>query len=97
MVKVEFLTLDYKKCPEGEKPARFGFECPRNPGQMCSGLLIDDADVRHGQGVHMWKWNGDREKPTFTPSINCLSEFEGKPAAGCGFHGYITDGEIKGC
>jgi hypothetical protein len=82
-MRFEFLTIDYDDCPVGEAPARFGFECPggkMGPGGLCSGLLI------RGQGHDIpnqtWTWNGDREKPTFTPSINCV---------GCS-HGFITDG-----
>ena len=76
----EFLTLDYEPCPLDEAPARFGFECPKHPGRMCSGLLI------RGQGHDVpnrtWTWNGDREKPTFSPSINCVQ---------CS-HGFIENG-----
>lgn len=33
-------------------------------------------------------WNGDMERPTITPSIDCTSR-------GCKFHGHIIDGEVK--
>ena len=41
----------------------------------------------HGISTSVWKWNGDLEKPTLTPSI--LSEGEKR----C--HSFITDGKIK--
>lgn len=44
---------------------------------------------------HMWGWNGNRVRPTFTPSINCLDHNPENPAekyGGCGWHGHITDG-----
>jgi hypothetical protein len=80
-MKFEFLTLDYEPCPDGEMPARFGFECPkRSDGFICSGLLI------RGQGHDIpnktWTWDGNRDAPTFIPSINCTH---------CS-HGYITAG-----
>lgn len=89
-MKFEFLTLNYKPCPEDEKPARFGFECPKRTGHMCTGLLIDGATHNDGSRIEirnaMWKWNNNRERPTFTPSINCSN---------CGWHGYITNGVAK--
>lgn len=83
-MKFEFLTLGYEPCPEGETPERFGFECPtKKDGSMCTGLLIRRPDL--GRNVPSWEWNGDRERPTFQPSINCQD---------C-WHGFITNGEAK--
>ena len=91
--KFVFLRMDYTPCPEGEKPARFGFECPRAGGpRMCEGLVL-----RHGPHVaegiaqpinRTWEWNGDRERPTFRPSINCM---HGDKTC---WHGFITNGEL---
>ena len=36
-----------------------------------------------------WNWNGDKDKPTLTPSI--------RRTAGCMWHGYLTDGVFKSC
>ena len=36
-----------------------------------------------------WKWNGNKEKPTVTPSIRRIG--------GCGWHGYLTNGVFKSC
>lgn len=44
--------------------------------------------------ICIWGWDGNRERPTLTPSINCQSERDGKPAGGCGWHGFITNGTI---
>lgn len=82
-MKFEFLTLDYEPCPEGEWPTRFGFTCPAGrmgPEGMCSGLLIRDPSKPRKSPT--WEWDGNREKPTFRPSINCI---------GCS-HGWITGG-----
>lgn len=88
---VTFLTLDYKPCPPDEKPARFAFQCPRT-GKTCSDFLINGAELAPGIKIQrgktkasVWDFNGDKENPTFSPSILCY---------GCEFHGYIKNGEI---
>lgn len=107
-MKFVWLKLNYQPCPPEEKPARFGFECPRKPGYICSGLMIEGADL--GEGVKAgpsgkgkqpacWRWNGNRDKPTFTPSIHCLAHKEGDPTVkygGCGWHGHIINGTHTG-
>lgn len=46
-----------------------------------------------------WTFNGNMEKPTFTPSMNATKDWpkwhpeEGKPKEIC--HSYVTDGQIK--
>lgn len=82
-MKFEFLDANYNECPPDKQPTRFGFECPkRTNGFMCTGLIIrNNPDGLHVQN-QTWEWNGDREKPTFSPSINC---------ANCS-HGYIENG-----
>src|ERR1700721_4305172 len=96
---VEFLTIAGEPIAAGEKPCRFTFRCVgynRNKCSThyrdvsCASLLIAGAtDIkRDGQGLNggrpQWDWDGNREAPTFTPSINC----EGN----CGWHGYIRNG-----
>ena len=102
MPLVTFHDLGYAECTG--RPTRFAFACPRRPGHRCAGLLIEggplyDGVVTRGPGRHCWAWNGDRVKPTFTPSINCLTHNPKDPAekyAGCGWHGHITNGKIVG-
>lgn len=78
-----------------QKPAHLEFPCPLRPGQTChvrlAGGPADDGTRPR------WQWNGDLERPTLTPSINCLSHNPqtGERYAGCGWHGYITNGEVK--
>lgn len=36
-----------------------------------------------------WLWDGNREKPTLTPSILAT--------VGCRWHGYLTNGEFVSC
>jgi hypothetical protein len=97
---VDFLTLTGDPCPPDQAPARFTFRCVghnrgRHPKLLpvnCANLLIANA-APHGikrdpQGANggrpQWDWDGNREAPTFTPSINC--------SAHCGWHGYIRNG-----
>lgn len=83
---VRFETLDFEPANPGQEQ-RFGFKCPLR-GHRCEGLIIAGKTglKRDGQGqnggIAQWDWNGDRYKPTFSPSINC---------GGC-WHGYIENG-----
>ncbi len=92
--KVKFLRLDGSGASVGAEPTapgeevRFSFKCPKHPTNRCGGLLIAGRSgiPRDGQnqngGRAQWDWNGDRERPTFSPSVNC---------GGC-WHGYIENG-----
>jgi len=84
---VSFETLDFDPADQG-KEQTFGFNCPKHKGRQCSGLVIvgrteysHDPNNKNG-GVAQWNWDGNRESPTFTPSINCTQ---------C-WHGYIRNG-----
>lgn len=62
---------------------RFG--CPCGCGQTGGvRFLLPNDRARRG-----WRWNGDKEKPTLKPSIRLTT--------GCGWHGYLTDGEFVEC
>lgn len=87
--KVSFYSLDSSDVVAGGEQI-FGFACPRgrNHKGRCSGLIIAgrtdikrDPNGKNG-GEAQWDWDGNREAPTFTPSINC---------GGC-WHGYIRAG-----
>ncbi len=97
--QVQFLTLEGEPCPPGQQPQRFSFRCVnRNKGKnprlhptQCGELLIANSGhgiKRDGQnqngGRAQWDWDGNRDAPTFNPSINC--------SAHCGWHGYIVAG-----
>lgn len=84
--KVQFETLDYEEAAAGQEQ-RFGFRCPLR-GHRCEGLVIAgrtelkrDPQGQNG-GIAQWDWDGNRDKPTFRPSINC---------GGC-WHGFIENG-----
>ena len=79
---IEFLDINHAPAAVGSE-VYFGFECPKRPTHMCTGLIIRGR----GQDVpnRTWVWDNNREQPSFTPSIDCK---------GCS-HGYITAGEWK--
>ena len=85
--KVTYCTMDMEEAKPGEEQL-FGFACPSHAGRTCEGLFIaGKTGLKHdGQnqndGVAQWNWDGNRDSPTFTPSINCV---------GC-WHGYIRNG-----
>lgn len=66
---------------ENGQPKWMSFPCPGKSG--VARCMVPLSPQRNGNGA-TWQWNGDREKPTLTPSINCH---------GC-WHGFITDGVI---
>lgn len=65
------------------------FVCPR--GRQCGVGIRNGAFSGGGQIRKRWGFNGDCDRPTLTPSINC--ELQG----GCGWHGFITNGEMTDC
>ena len=85
--KIRFDSLDELECEVG-KEQTFEFQCPKHRNRRCGSLIIKGrTDLPHdpqGQngGIAQWNWDGDRDRPTFTPSVNC---------GGC-WHGYIEKG-----
>jgi hypothetical protein len=85
--KVMFSNLDWLDVAPGEEQT-FSFMCPKK-GRRCEGLIIRGrTDLKHdphGQngGIAQWNWDGNRDAPTFSPSVNCGI---------CGWHGYIENG-----
>jgi hypothetical protein len=93
----KIVTVD---CP----PGRYAFECPG-----CGDNHVISTEVRQDNGA-IWRFNGDVDKPTFTPSLLIQS---GHYVAGfltskeeCYFckenmnmcyicHSFITDGKIQ--
>ena len=64
---------------EGEHH-RLHFLCPCGCGQL-GGVNINQADP------HAWRWDGNEEAPTISPSILFLD--------GCKWHGYLKGGVFK--
>ena len=75
---VTFETADWEPAAPGAE-ANFSFDCPTHRGRRCELLSIRG---RGDNGSPSWEWNGNRDAPTFQPSIN---------HTGC-WHGYIADG-----
>ena len=87
--------MKYTLCKDGEWPEHgkpeFGFS--GDPPKFCRFSCPRGYDYG-GCGIHIgtrtdniptWDWNGNKEAPTFTPSINCTF---------CGWHQNVTDGEF---
>jgi hypothetical protein len=64
------------------------FVCPCGCESIAGVAVGKDMDDRGGNHP-VWQWNGDREKPTITPSIQLVG--------GCCWHGFLTDGVFKSC
>lgn len=82
---VDFWDEEWKPAEPG-KETRFSFNCPN--GNDCGSLIIvgktkipRDPNGMNG-GKAQWDWDGNRDAPTFKPSINCH---------GC-WHGFIENG-----
>ena len=68
---------------EGERSVGFAFICPCGCGR--EGYLPTDTATSGPR----WDWNGDREHPTLTPSV----QFVGA----CAWHGWLIGGEWRSC
>lgn len=72
------------------------FKCPgcqRNHGVRIRAL--SSPGDRNGPG---WEWNGDAERPTFSPSVlvtynGADAGVDGAPPAVC--HSFVVDGQIQ--
>lgn len=79
-------TFDISECSiSGRKvTARIQFVCPNR--KHCGVFMGPQSEPRPDpESPHVWGWNGDAEKPTLTPSIDCKD---------C-WHGHIVDGVMK--
>ena len=92
--EVRFYTLNDGDAAPGQEQT-FGFRCPRNAkGGRCEGLIIKGrTNLKHDPagkngGIAQWTWDGNRESPTFAPSINC---------GGCKWHGFLEKGVLVDC
>lgn len=69
---------------DGNPNAALDFTCPCG----CGSVHVISVSVGEKK-PHHWLWNGNIEKPTLTPSIQCLTP--------CRWHGFLTDGVFKQC
>ncbi len=68
--------------PAGEQPKWLRFGCRCDARITCAIAL---RPQKNAVGAS-WGWDGNREAPTVTPSINCEK--------GCGWHGWLKAGEF---
>lgn len=67
----------------GRIDAALGFLCPACGSEHSVGIFPE-----HGTG---WQWDGNRERPTLTPSIQIIRH--GSNDNGCRWHGWLRNGE----
>lgn len=66
------------------------FGCPCGCGEMMSVSFRSERRPT-------WQWDGNREKPTLTPSINILQLNEAGEQIGEHWHGFLTAGVFRSC
>lgn len=66
------------------------FGCPCGCGELKSVSFRSERRP-------VWQWDGNREKPTLTPSINILQLDEAGRQIGEHWHGFLTAGEFRSC
>lgn len=74
--------------------AHLMFVCPNR--RRC-GILLGPTPVPKTpeRQLYVWGWDGNKDRPTLHPSINCQAVYpDGTPASGCGWHGHIAAGEF---
>jgi hypothetical protein len=93
-----FEAMNYSPAPPPGpgQVGRLSFGCPRGTGH-CGAVVIGNGHKPPGEKT--WRWDGNVEAPTLTPSINCLAH-DPKDAsvkyAGCGWHAHLTAGVFTG-
>jgi len=78
-----FDIIEHRVKGMDETTGHIMFVCP---GARRCGVFIGPAFVgrKNEDDLNIWQWDGNVDKPTIKPSINCVG--------GCGWHGWITDG-----
>jgi len=94
MIKLTNLNPNFFSA-SGAMGAGIFFDCPCGCNQR---RHVAFSNPIHGENNlskdrPVWKRTGDKfESMTLTPSIHIVKE-----KGGCGWHGYLTDGEFKSC
>lgn len=73
------------------KVDRLEFNCPHpgRPVEYCGSIKIGHLKKPEGPGA-TWLWDGNFEKPTLTPSVNCQG-------CECKWHGWLQGGVWRSC
>jgi hypothetical protein len=56
-----------------------------------------DGECKAGAGrTSCWTWSGDPADGTLAaqPSLMIMTEIDGKPTHSCGWHGFLTNGQM---
>jgi len=80
--RFEFRNIDDAPVEPGTDAAnvhRFAFGCRSRPDRMCS---VNLRGRGHDMAKRSWTWDGDFNRPTLSPSINCESCWHGFIVAG---------------
>ena len=80
--RFEYRDRDDRSLVDGAEPLnvhRFAYQCRSQPGAWCS---LNLRGRGHDIERRSWMWDGDFERPTLSPSIDCK---------GC-WHGFIEAG-----
>ena len=74
---------------EGADPVRLAFGCPCGECHKTQALVHNGyiAVSREGRGIGEWKWDGNLDEPTLTPSI--------QRHGACNWHGYLRKGSFE--
>lgn len=64
------------------RPKWLRFRCARRSEERCMVPIAPQGTPNAPGG---WQWDDNRESPSLTPSIHCVS---------CGWHGFITNGQM---
>lgn len=83
--RFRYLDLNGMPVPTGTSVQgvhRFEYQCRKNPQNRCS---LNLRGRGHDITDRSWNWDGNVDRPTLVPSINCSD---------C-WHGSIEDGEFR--
>lgn len=76
----QFYDDNFKPTRDSTQACELSYQCPRT-GQHCGSIRVHLTN----KTPRVWIWDGNFEKPTITPSINC---------GNCGWHGYLQAGSF---
>jgi hypothetical protein len=80
----KFVDFDYHGTTDPAKVDSMMFRCPRS-GKYCGSILV--GFPQKPSISPSWKWDGNFNCPTLTPSINCVD--------GCKWHGHLRAGVFE--
>ena len=78
------MAFEFRGDDGNGNPKWMSFPCQRYPLQACQIAL---RPLQKNAVGASWQWDGNREAPTITPSVNCEKV--------CGWHGWIRNGQFE--